>query len=138
MNVSRDVITDLWPLYESGEASEDTRRLVDEFLRQDEEFSRLIRESPEDSLRADILPPLDRERELETLRKTKQLVRIRDAFFWIAMFLTVSPLTVYDTSWGSGWVVRDHPWVACGLAGGAALGWCCYFLLRRRLSTTGL
>ena len=30
--ITRDVITDLWPLYESGEASRDTRTIVDEFL----------------------------------------------------------------------------------------------------------
>ena len=33
MNVTRQVISDLWPLHVSGEASADTRALVDSFLR---------------------------------------------------------------------------------------------------------
>ena len=42
MNVTRDVITDLWPVYASGEASPDTRALVEAFLQGDPEFARLI------------------------------------------------------------------------------------------------
>jgi anti-sigma factor RsiW len=38
-NVTRDVIVDLWPLYVSGEASRDTRGLVEAFLRKDPEFA---------------------------------------------------------------------------------------------------
>ena len=138
MNITRDVVTDLWPLYVSGDASEDTRRLIEEFLNNDQEFAKLIRESSEDSLRMDVLPPLRRERELETLRTTKRLLRVRDSFFWIAIFLTFTPLTVYDTSWGSGWVIRDYPLLASGLAAAAAIVWCFYFMLKRRLSSSGL
>jgi len=138
MNVTKDVITDLWPLYESGEASEDTRRLVEQFLDNDEEFARLIRESPAESIRMDMLPPLNREREVRTLQKTKRLLRVRDSLLWIAVFLTFTPLTVYDGSWGSGWVIRDHPLLAFVLASAAATVWCFYFVLKRRLSTTGL
>jgi hypothetical protein len=38
MNVTRDVVSDLWPLYVAGEASADTRQLVDAFLASDPEF----------------------------------------------------------------------------------------------------
>ena len=138
MNITRDVITDLWPLYDSGEASEDTRQLVEQFLDDDQEFGRLIHESTKESIRTDGLPPLSREREVETLRKTKRLLRIRDSLLWIAIFLTFTPLTVYNTSWGSGWVIRDHPFLAFALASAAAMVWCFYFMLKRRLSVTGL
>lgn len=43
--VSRDVISDLWPLYRSGEASRDTRSLVDAFLSDDGGFATTLRES---------------------------------------------------------------------------------------------
>ena len=137
MNVTREVIIDLWPLYRSGEASDDTRQLIDDFLQQDEEFSRLIHESREESVKADALPPLGREKELETLRRAKRLVWIRDALFWIAIFLSATPFAVYHTSWGSGWVIRDLPWLACALASGAGITWCFFFALKRRLSTAG-
>ena len=43
MNVTREVIRDLWPLFEAGEASPDTRALVKEFLDNDPEFARQLR-----------------------------------------------------------------------------------------------
>jgi hypothetical protein len=132
------VIIDLWPLYESGEASQDTRLLIEEFLLRDVELARLVRESPDKAMRVDVLPPLNREREVETIRKTKRLVRLRDALFGLAIFLSFTPLTVYDTAWGSGWVIRDHPLVACVLVLVAVVTWSFYFLLRRRLSASGL
>jgi anti-sigma factor RsiW len=42
MKVTRDVIYDLLPAYFSGEISQDTRRLVDEFLEQDPEFRQMM------------------------------------------------------------------------------------------------
>ena len=42
MNVTRDVIYDLLPGYFSGDISPDTRTLVEEFLRQDPEFFRMM------------------------------------------------------------------------------------------------
>ena len=138
MNVTRDVIIDVWPVYESGEASEDTQRLVEQFLGQDQEFARLMRESPTESIQSDTLPPLRREQELETLRKTKRLVRTRDTLFFVSGFLSFTPLTVYDTSWGSGWVIRDHPLLAVALGLAAVAVWGCYFALKKRLSVTGV
>ena len=117
--------------------SDDTRQLIDEFLEDDGEFAKLIRESP-DTFRTDELPPLTRDREIQTIQMTKQLLRLRDWMFIFAAFLTFTPLTVYDTSWGSGWVIRDHPLVASALVLAACVAWLGYFLLRRRLSTTGL
>lgn len=42
MNVTRDVIYDLLPGYFSGDISPDTKALVEEFLRQDPEFSKMM------------------------------------------------------------------------------------------------
>jgi len=42
MNVTRDVIYDLLPGYFSGDISPDTKALVEEFLGQDPEFSRML------------------------------------------------------------------------------------------------
>jgi hypothetical protein len=43
MKVTRDVVTDLWPVYLSGEASPDTRALVEQFLAGDDEFARRLK-----------------------------------------------------------------------------------------------
>ncbi|MBC7767373.1 MAG: hypothetical protein H7124_01155 [Phycisphaerales bacterium] len=44
-DVTRDVISDLWPLYKTGEASADTVRLVETFLEQDGAFRTLLEKS---------------------------------------------------------------------------------------------
>lgn len=43
MTVTRDVVSDLWPLYASGEASADTRTLVEGFLAGDPAFAAALR-----------------------------------------------------------------------------------------------
>jgi hypothetical protein len=45
LEVTRDVVSDLWPLYETGEASMDSRTLVDTFLAEDRPFAATLRES---------------------------------------------------------------------------------------------
>jgi predicted nucleic acid-binding protein len=41
MEITRDVILDLMPLYVAGEVSDDTRRLVEAYLEGDEDLKRL-------------------------------------------------------------------------------------------------
>lgn len=45
LEVTHDVVSDLWPLCQSGEASVDSRGLVDAFLQQDAAFARTLKES---------------------------------------------------------------------------------------------
>lgn len=45
LEVTREVVTDLWPLYRSGEASSDSRSLVEGYLVSDPEFASELRES---------------------------------------------------------------------------------------------
>jgi anti-sigma factor RsiW len=43
--ITRDVISDLWPLHKAGEASADSRRIVEAFLSEDPAFRTLLQES---------------------------------------------------------------------------------------------
>jgi hypothetical protein len=45
LDVTRDVVSDLWPLYRTGEASDDSRALVDAFLSEDSAFASTLEES---------------------------------------------------------------------------------------------
>jgi hypothetical protein len=45
LEVTREVVTDLWPLYRTGEASVDSRSLVEGYLVSDPEFASQLRES---------------------------------------------------------------------------------------------
>src|SRR5207244_1916981 len=84
MNVTREVILDLLPVYLAGEASPATPPLVEEFLRQDEELARRIRQQWVESLAAAAPSALPPDLELRSLKRTRRLlgaalaVRIRD------------------------------------------------------------
>lgn len=138
MKVTRDVVTDLFPLYLSGDASDDTRRLIDDFMTDDPEFAEASRGMSDAFLKRDKIPPMSPEIELQTIKMTKRFVRLRDAFFWISVFVSTTPFAVWDTSWGSGSLIGDRPMLAIGLGVLATTSWCIYFSLKRRLSSTGL
>jgi hypothetical protein len=70
MKITRDVVSDLWPVYEAGEASADSRALVDEFLAGDPEFAETLRRS------AITLPQT--EATMTTANETLALKRTRD------------------------------------------------------------
>lgn len=42
-DVTRDVVSDLWPLYQAGEASSDSRALVEAYLASDDAFASLLK-----------------------------------------------------------------------------------------------
>jgi hypothetical protein len=85
MTVTRHVISDLWPLYESREASPDTQALVDAFLAQDPGFAKTLRESADIDLRRPELVPLPVDHELLSLRQTQRSVWGYGSLFACAM-----------------------------------------------------
>jgi anti-sigma factor RsiW len=73
--VTRDVITDLWPLYTAGEASADTRALIDSFLQDDPEFARTLHELEREKLPMPEVPMLAPDEELKTLARIRRRIR---------------------------------------------------------------
>lgn len=142
MNVTRDVVLDLLPAYLAGEASADTRALVDEYLRQDPDLERRVR-ARDTALVRDIAAAPQPEIELASLLKTRRtLGRLRwtcalaTTFTAVALSLRVDfadgRLTTFQ------FLIADHP-VPFGtcLAVGAVL-WLAYFRMRRGARSTGL
>jgi len=86
MQVSRDVIRDLWALCEAGEASEDSRRLVDAFLAQDTELAATLRSDA--GTLASPPPSLPVSHEAETLSRMKQRLNRRSPLRLLALALT--------------------------------------------------
>jgi hypothetical protein len=101
MNVTREVISDLWPVYASGEASADTRALVEAFLHEDPEFAELLRgRGEEDLLRHDV-PRLPPDREAQALLRTKRVLHGWDWLLFLAILFSGFAFgrIVSDTSW---------------------------------------
>lgn len=136
MTVTHDVISDLWPVYEAGEASADTRALVEEYLAQHPGFAARLSAGlklpgMEVSMRQDA--------ETQALRKTRDLVRGRGWLRGVRLFasvMTIFAITriVQDTTW----TVPPTRFVAEAAA--AAIAWGVYvtvLALQRRKALGG-
>jgi hypothetical protein len=98
-NLTRAAIVDLWPLYISGDVSQDTRRFVEDFLSLYPEFARELEQSG-DSLPACSPPSLPPDHELKTLARLKR--RMTGPLWLMQLALVFSGLAfgriVSDTS----------------------------------------
>lgn len=74
MEITKDVILDLLPLYLSDEVSEDTRNLIEVYLESDEELSALVKQSAAMELPGDIPVSLTDEDKMKTFKKTRWLL----------------------------------------------------------------
>ena len=99
MNVTREVVTDLLPIYFSGEASGDTKVLVEDYFRQDPDFERIARSAatPLETLRARAPIAASPEKERRELESVRRGLRRRQWLFAGSLFLTLFPLSYYFT-----------------------------------------
>jgi hypothetical protein len=134
MNVTRQVVTDLLPIYFAGEASADTKALVEDYFRQDPDFERIARSAaaPLETLRAAAPIAASPERKKRDLESVFLGLRRRTWLFGGSLFLTLVPLWPYSTQ---GHIVspmvRDAPWEAAFHWSFAALLWFLYLYLAR-------
>lgn len=99
MKITRDVVNDLWPVYQSGEASADTRALVDEFLAAEPEFARRLRQDESASLLATPVP-LAPDHEVKTLNRVRKAMLRKNWPLFFAMLFSAMAFAriVSDTS----------------------------------------
>jgi hypothetical protein len=90
MMIEREIIVDLLPAYFSGEASAATRRLVEDFFRENPDFEKSARSAagPLESLKA-APPRLDSEKEKLALERARLVTETRSSFFWLAILSTL-------------------------------------------------
>jgi hypothetical protein len=130
MNITQDVVTDLLPVYFSGEASGDTRAIVDSFFREHPDFEKLARRSIKVHLPADTASPANGE--IEVLRRVQRKIRRRGTLLGLAISLTLAPLSFTAISFGDqgthlNWfMLRDRPQLAFLFMGAAAILWIVY------------
>ena len=139
MNVTREVVTDLLPIYLSGEASGDTKALVEDYFRQDPDFERIARSvaTPLETLRAAAPIAASPERKKRDLESVLWGLRRRTWLFGVGLFLTLSPLS-FDFTHGHivSLILRQAPWHAAFDWSLAAVLWFVYFarIPRRKLA----
>ncbi len=74
MEITRNVILDLLPLYLANEVSEDTRILVNKYLEVDMELAELAKQQISQTLEDDFPVPVTSDRELEIYLETKRIM----------------------------------------------------------------
>jgi len=138
MNVTREVILDLIPIYLAGEASPATRALIDEFLRQDPELAQRVRNLSADSLATITQAPLSSDIELRSLRRARALIGWQKWLFGLGITFTALLLS-NEFSFEGGrlrefhFLIRDYPAPFGIFAVLALICWIGYYAIRRRL-----
>lgn len=137
-NVTREIIRDLLPLYAAGEASEDSRTAVEEWLRADPELARFaaaLKENEAPLAEA----PVSHTAGQAALATTKALLRRRSWLLALALLFTGLPLSfVFDSSGVRFFMLRDAPLSSLAIWIAAVGFWIGFATLARRLRVTGL
>jgi anti-sigma factor RsiW len=138
MNLTREIVKDLLPLYVADEASADTRAAVEAWLGRDAEIARLA-----EALRSDTgaapassaTPAAGR----AALATTKTLLRRRTWLLALALAFTGLPLSfAFDSSGVRFLMLRDAPLASLAFLAVAAALWLAFAAVARRLRVTGL
>lgn len=138
MNVTRNVVTDLLPLYLASEASEDTRALIEEYLQQNPTFAAEVREQAEKSatLLGGLTAAPSADHEKETLQRVRRFNRRRANLLGVSIAATLMPLAFGFDSGHIHWMMlRDQPNQALLFWISALVCWIAYYLTGRRLRT---
>jgi hypothetical protein len=83
MKVTKKVIMDLLPLYLANEVSEDTRALVEEYIKSDPEVAKMAKQATAEEILNDIPVPLSEEAKLKVYLEAKRLM------FWRSVIITI-------------------------------------------------
>ncbi len=143
MEVTRDVIVDLLPVYLMGEASPATRALVEDWLGRDPELAERVRTHAADVVPPGVgaTPPPPADIEMRSVARTREvLTRMRWLFALGCTFASLGLGVEITTTNGRfvrlGLLLLDHPLI---MGPCFALGLACfvaYFALRRGLGSS--
>jgi len=73
MEITRNVVLDLLPLYSANELSADTRALVEKYLETDPELANVAKRLTAVEMPGDIPVPLSRDAEMEAYKRARRL-----------------------------------------------------------------
>ncbi|MGW8145218.1 MAG: hypothetical protein ACWGN2_12565 [Anaerolineales bacterium] len=97
MEISRNVVLDLLPLYIADEASPETRQLVDQYLASDPELANIAKKLSNSELISEVPIPINKEREMEVyeeakLQQRKYIITLVAVVSAIILFLMAAAL----------------------------------------------
>ena len=131
MNVTKDIINDLIPLYAANECSADTRALVEEYLQQNPARAEKLRRVMNAPIPQVVPAPKDLG-EVQAFREARRRLRLRSWLMGLAIFFSLTPFCFVFTDTISWWMLRDAPKSAVIYGGIGVVLWIIYAVERRR------
>ena len=132
MNITKNIINDLIPLYFANECSADTRALVDEYLQQDPEQAAMLRRIASTPVPGTV-PPAKNLDEANAFRQTRRRLRRRSWLMALAIFFSFAPFSFFVSDSGrTWWLLRDQPQYAVYYAAVGVMFWILYAVERNR------
>jgi len=143
MNVTREVILDLLPLYLAGDVSPATRALVEEYLKQDPDLALRLRLQWAEGLERAAPSGLPPQLVMKWLKRTRKLLAMQKRLFGFALGFAAFGLSIeFSTRNGHfqefHFLVRDYPQIFGLFLGISFVCWIAYFFVKNRIRTAGL
>lgn len=128
-HIPQHLILDLLPLYLADEVSLETRALIEEYLKTHPQLAKLAEQAKLVPSLQDVPAPLNKETEMEALKKVRKLMVQHNVFLALAVVLTImmgiSYIFLWDEPRGA-----QAPFVFGGLA---AFFWSLFFWVNRKI-----
>jgi len=131
MNVTKEIINDLIPLYAANECSADTRALVDEYLQRNPQQAEELRRVMGTSV-PQAVPSSKSLDEVRSFREARRRLRRRSWLMAFAIFFSLAPFSFVWTSGRVWWLLRDAPASAVVYAALGVGFWVIYAVERGR------
>ncbi len=131
MNVTREIINDLIPLYAANECSADTRALVEEYLQQNPRQAEELRRVMETSVPGAV-PFANSLDEVRSFREARRRLRRHSWLMAFAIFFSLAPFSFVWTNGRVWWLMRDAPASAVVYASFGVVFWIIYAVERSR------
>jgi hypothetical protein len=139
MTLTEDVMNDLLTLYLAGEASADTRALVEDRARRDPGFAARLAAARAVDLGAALPAGPGPDVELRALTQTRQAIFLRMLFFASAVFFTLLPLAFRGGAAGVEFLfLGKQPGVVWAFWSVAAASWVACWVMNREVRKAGL
>jgi ferric-dicitrate binding protein FerR (iron transport regulator) len=106
MNVTKEIITDLIPLYVANECSADTRALVEEYLQRNPQQAEELRRVMGTSV-PQTVPSAKSLDEVRSFREARRRLRRRSWLMAFAIFFSLAPFSFAWTEGRVWWLLRD-------------------------------
>ena len=125
--IPQHVILDLLPLYLADELSEETRDLIEEYLKNNPQLAKLAEQAKNAPSLQEIPAPLNKETEMKAYKKGRKLMIQHNVFLGLAVFTTFLSFPAFVS-------LRDEdPLAPFYIAGVAVIFWVAFFIVNRKI-----